>query len=451
MISEVHYDDETLIAMVESGDAAAAMRRDPHLTACALCREALEQYRAVVDVLGTDAAWELHELRDEPRAETIATLRAFASNIEREDHDAELIVPLLLAGERETWMPRLAEHPEWRTAGVVRKLVADAYAALNRMPPDAVEMMTIATEIADHLDPARYSKDAIGRTRGDAWRERGYAWFYVGRYSEALRACDVASEALAECALAEHEQARVDVVRALTLREIDRLDEAVTLSRRAMRVFGAQGDYKRLVAAGVTVAQIKFSAQDFRTALQHLQELWQSYSGVLDAESRGVLAANLGYCHRELSNFDEAIEHYEIAAPLFARTSPTEGARIRWNVAGIVFATGRYAEAQRRLTAIRDEFDRLGLEAAATVVRLELAELLIVQNAFEEAEQLCREIISRFESAGMQYSANALTAVSYLHEAVNARAATAKLARKVRDYVSRLPDEPNLLFAPPLL
>jgi hypothetical protein len=51
-----------------------------------------------------------------------------------EDSRAETILQELLAGSREEWMPRLNEHPEWRTAGVVRKLIAQVYTTVVAMP-----------------------------------------------------------------------------------------------------------------------------------------------------------------------------------------------------------------------------------------------------------------------------------------------------------------------------
>ena len=55
MIVERHYDDETLIGLLGINEAA----RDPHLAVCNTCSENLASYRAVADVLGEDAAWDM--------------------------------------------------------------------------------------------------------------------------------------------------------------------------------------------------------------------------------------------------------------------------------------------------------------------------------------------------------------------------------------------------------
>src|SRR6185369_5265862 len=173
MIGVVHYTDEHLIAMLEAGDEEA-ITRNQHLSSCETCRASLDEYRSIVQVLGDKAAWDFRDLKDEPDPTTVANLRAFATSMAREDEDAEQYVAALLEGARETWMPRLRAHPEWRTAGMVRKLASLSYPTLDKMPPDAVEITNLAVEIADHIDPAKYPRDTASRVRGTAWREHAY-------------------------------------------------------------------------------------------------------------------------------------------------------------------------------------------------------------------------------------------------------------------------------------
>ena len=98
---------------------------------------------------------------------------------------------------------------------------------------------------------------------------------------------------------------------------------------------------------------------------------------------------------------------------------------------------------------MRTEFDRLHMSAESMLVSLELAELLLVEDRVASAEALCRELCSRIDSAGLSGTSRALTALGYLQEALSLRKATPDLVRHVRNYVERLPEQPNLLFAPP--
>ncbi len=86
----------------------------------------------VTEVLHDHDVWDRAQVRPDPIPDTIITLRAFADRMTFEDSAADAILPEFLAGSREEWMPRLMAHPEWRTAGMVRRLVAETATAVTR-------------------------------------------------------------------------------------------------------------------------------------------------------------------------------------------------------------------------------------------------------------------------------------------------------------------------------
>ena len=239
-----HYDDESLIAMLD----APAASDDAHLPGCPDCSARIESFGTIASMLAEADTWDMRELSMEPRMETIATLRAFASRMESEDERAVVLVERLLAGPSELWTKSLSRHPECRTAGVVRRLLALAYDAVVTMPPDAVEMTALATEIADHLDG---EDPTLAQLRGAAWRDRAYALYYTSRYEEALAACDRADEAFAECVAEEWDQARVGIVRSLVLRAFEKFDEAEAAAEACARVFTRFEDLDRMASAAM--------------------------------------------------------------------------------------------------------------------------------------------------------------------------------------------------------
>ena len=85
---------------------------------------------------------------------------------------------------------------------------------------------------------------------------------------------------------------------------------------------------------------------------------------------------------------------------------------------------------------------------ASVVAGLDFAEIALLENNFKEVEDLCRAAIRQFEAAGVAYSSEALTALTFLREAAEQRRATQEVVWHVRTYIKRLPDEPALLFAP---
>lgn len=452
MITEQHYDDEKIIAFLHSEHIDAAVRRDPHLKSCSVCAATLDEYRVIADTLGVDAVWDLRELKEEelPASATIANLRSFTDEMAREDAEAEVYVAQLLEGPREWWANKLRQNPHYRTAGVVRKLIEANDRALDTMPPDAVEITALAVDIAESLDIARYASDTVLKLRGAAWRERGFALFYTGRYKEAPEAVDRAEDAFRRCIVADYDLARVNTLRAITYRPLDRITEGVALLRASADVFARFGDRGRLASTRFTEVNLLLKLQDYRTALPQLLDIEREFDDVMTQDARARLTENIAYCYRELGMVEKALQAAQVAIEMFtALQTPTELARAEWLVAGLLASQGRTADAQRRFQKVLVDFEALGMSSAAALVRLDLCELLLLDQRFEEVEHCARVAMTTFEASGLSYTPRALTAISYLGESAKRKKATPKLAREVRRYIRELPERPNLLFLPP--
>src|SRR5205823_1433677 len=144
MMTEPHYDEEVLIALLEEGDET--LGRDPHIAACAACSKTLASVREIADCLKSPDVWNATEISAEPNANVLAFLDRAQTDMRTEDAAAEKFVHTLLAQPREAWTPTLHAHPEWRTAGMVRNLIA-ATDAIKRTPPDVLEITKFAIEI----------------------------------------------------------------------------------------------------------------------------------------------------------------------------------------------------------------------------------------------------------------------------------------------------------------
>jgi tetratricopeptide (TPR) repeat protein len=159
---------------------------------------------------------------------------------------------------------------------------------------------------------------------------------------------------------------------------------------------------------------------------------------------------NLGYCFWKMGRVDDALRHHEAAAALLDDLGVhTESVRVRWNVASILASAGRIDEARARFQVLKTTFEDLGMTSEAALVSLDIAELLIAREEFAGAEAICRAAMISFENAGMSYTARALTALAFMREAAAHRTATPALVKHVREYIRRLPQDGELLFAPP--
>jgi hypothetical protein len=89
------------------------------------------------------------------------------------------------------------------------------------------------------------------------------------------------------------------------------------------------------------------------------------------------------------------------------------------------------------------------MSSEAAVNSLEMAELLLARHEYSAVERLCSSAMEAFRRNGIPCTTRALTAIAYMQEAAQQRKATPALAKRVREYIRRLPDDGKLLFAPP--
>ena len=446
MRPERHYDDEALVTLLASGAGAS----DVHLASCTECSEKLDSFRCVTGALRDAATWDKREISEAPNQSTIATLRSFADTMAAEDSAADAFLVTLLAGPRETWKATLAAHPEYRTPGTVRRLIAATDKALDTMPADAVEITGLAVEIAEHLDPTAHRAATVATLRGQAWRERAYALFYTGAIAEAEKATTAAERCFAACVVDEYELARLGIVRALVDRGLEKFADASAVARRSSRRFSVFGDVTREVAAQVAEAQQQFSVCQFAVAFEELSRLEQRLRTSGTAQTHALVLANLGYCAWKLGRPGEAIQFHETACSILADIGmQSDLIRTQWNIAVVLASSGQVDEALRRLEFIHEQFTRRGMAGAACDAALDIAELLVERGDYAEAETLCRAGMRYVESAGLAHTARALMALGIIHDAIVNRTASRTVVKKVREYLRRLPDEPALLFAPP--
>jgi tetratricopeptide (TPR) repeat protein len=441
-----HLNEEALVELLEQTEP------DPHIAECAECRETLEEYRAITSCLGQEAAWDLRALKDEPVPQTIANLRAFADRMRAEDEAAVPLIAELLAGPREQWMPRLLADAKYRTAGVVRKLMEASDKAVDVMPPDALEITALSTEIADKLDPSAYPSDTVMKLRGNAWRDRGFCLLYTGQFCDVKTTMRRSLDAFRECLIPDYDLARLGVVEALHHRALDEFEDGVSAARESAVVFSRYGDNERLVASSLAEVHSLLKTGRAREALSLLRPLIV-FADSLTTDTYARLFSNLGFCYREIGDLDSAIRHFELASIAFAYadSAQTEPLRLAWNIAILLLNNGQRAEGERRLLELVSRFERHGLASEAVLVRLDLADVYLEAGRFCEVEKTCREAIANFERAGVAYTVRARTALGYLHEAAKKRRITPEAVEHVRSYILGLPSEPTLVFAPPPL
>lgn len=437
MMIEQHYDEEVLIALLDEQKAD-----DPHLESCATCKAALNSIRKVTTALGEPSVWDRRDLSEEAKIETRQALRSFATSVAVEDAAAEPWVKSLLAHSSAERRATVDAHPEWKTAGFVRKLIAAVDAINFTAPTDAVELTKIAVDVAEGLP-------GNAKLKATAWREYAYVLNYVGSHHQALDSLDRCDDHLSLLAISDFDTARGLLVRGMALDSLERLSDAMDAVSRAAKIFSLYGDQRRARIASVALGSILMSAHRYVEAVEI--QLAVANDAAADDVSRACAMHNAAACYRAMSNsaaakplFVKAVAEYERLGLYSFR------AKARWNFASLLVADGDYGRAVALFDDVRFEMESLGLAHSLALVSVDSAEALLLAGQQDRVSGLCQSAMRYFEIANLTYTEGALSALAYLREAAESKALTTSVVNDVRMFFEILPKQPNLLFARPV-
>ena len=435
MIIEQHYDDEVLIDLLDEAD------EDSHVPSCETCSGTLESYRDLSAALHDDSVWEERELPETPSPKTANFLRAFAERTRAEDVAAGPIVAKLVADPS-----AIEQHPEWRTAGVVRGLLKVAAENSFTDPQAILRVTKVAVDVADSLGSV---ESRFRKLRASAWHEHGYALYAADRFAESLNAYNNAEELLEQDGLFEFDIANVTLHRTQVLRELEEFDEALAVVRRVRSVFDKYGAKTRVAAAEATEAAILYRVGRFEEALPVFQRI--AGDSAVDETSRALALHNAAEGLAHLSRFDEArvacvqaIAEFERLRLAVMRT------RARWVLARILVASGSCEQALPIFDVAKREFEESGLHQEVALIGVDTAEALWTLGRTSEVPQHCQDAIEAFARVDLTYSEGARTAFAYLKEAAEGGTFSKAVVKQVRGYLETLPKQPQLLFASPL-
>jgi tetratricopeptide (TPR) repeat protein len=444
MIIEQHYDEEVLAEFL--GEPTDAVTRDKHLASCDLCKRTLHSLRSTARTLSHPSVWDNSPLSTTARPDTLAFLRGMQKNMRDEDLLASMWVRQLLAGPRESWASRLDEHPEWQTAGMVRRLNTASETAVATAPEDALAMAALGVQI---FGSTANPSGTMLRSGGLAYYYRGYALWYTGKVMDALQDFDRAEEILEACVGADLDCARVWLIRAMAYQMLERLDDALTLARKADAVFAAYDHRDRVAAARSVIGVTLQEAHRHREALQIHAEVAEM-KGISERWRISALN-NLGRCYQSLGDYENATQSLVEAIAGFERLGmPTFRSKSRWVLADVFAQQGKYTQALALYIELRNEFEELGMWNDVALASLDAAEVLVTLGRASEIRELCRVAIEYFVANGLTQTEPALRGLAYLQESAAAGRATSKAIGEVRAFLLAPTYETRQLFAEPL-
>ena len=439
----MHYDDQALFEYVE-GTSSISSAIESHVSSCERCSAEVGEQREMIAHLSSSDVWE--EAPAAPR-QFVIDVAAFAEQARREEQDAAVLCDEILTGPAAWWPQRLRQSGRAHTGGMVKQLLERMSATYRRSPANALQITAMAIEIANALDVADYPCDYVIKLRAQAYRDHAYVLSFMGRYPEALELTEYSKRLFDQVPLPEYDLARLALVKSSILRAIDRIEEALSLTRSAADTFLRYGDRSRYFIARQFEASTLYRQGSVEAALRIWKEV--EAANVATEEFASVrLAHNIALCYSDLGRPEEAIQYVQRCIVEFEMLGvETERTRSRWLLAHALAACGRYEDAVPIFRQTWREFEQIELISEAGLVALELAEVLLVLEQSDEVPSICRDVIGQFTRAGM--ASRALTALSFLREAVAMGQATPSLVQHVSAFLRKLPAEQPRLYAPP--
>jgi len=304
--------------------------------------------------------------------------------------------------------------PAWRTLGMANALCDAAREQLFHSPERSLYVAQLAAAIAEAL-PDSYPRLLRAQAQAHAWKAVATAHRFQSRHESALRALDVADRRIANEAALGIDRATLGLARATTLREMNRLAEALLLVDEAREVFRHHRDRKQVAQWELLTGMIHHRLGDVVAARQAYMRVIGPARDAGDLHTVAAAYNNLGRAAADAGDMNTSVAALRQARAIFRELEmTTESTRVAWSVAATQLAAGRFDMAIQLLQDVRRDFLQLGMSEEAGLAGVDMIEALLATNARTAARELAGEVVEEFRRAAL--NERALQALSFLQE-----------------------------------
>lgn len=372
----------------------------------------------------------------------------FAARLAQERIEApELVVELL----RRPMGPRaslVTADARFRTWGVLELLIERSLATATHNAEEAEVLAALALLLADQLDAAFYGAERIEDLRARAWG-------YLANARRVRSELHGAEEALASARVhlrrgtqSPSEEAVLLDLEGSLRRAQRRFSEAFDLFRQAERLFWDAGDLHRAGRSLVKLSTVHYFAGEIEEAIEVLQQAVPLIDAEAEPRLRLCAQHNLVDYLTIAGRIPEARRAYGETRGLYRDfLEPWVQNRRKWVRARILLGLGMEALAESLFLAAREGFVAEGIPYDTALVSLELAGLYAAQGRTADLKRLAGEMLPVF--ASLQIHREALAALSFLRQAIEAEQASVGLVQAVAEFLRRAQHCPELRFEAP--
>jgi tetratricopeptide (TPR) repeat protein len=315
-------------------------------------------------------------------------------------------------------------------------------------PPLGESLALLAVEVLDYLDGAIYGAEPLDDLRARAWAYVANSRRVKTDLQGAEEAFTFAFSFLRMGTGEPMEKALLLDLKASLLTKQRRFPKALSLLGRAWTIFRELGETHRAGRALVKMSSVHSFAGEPKRAISLLYQAIKLIDPAREPRLLLIAWHNLIDDLTETGQFMEAQKCLVKARPLYHKfAQPWFNNPRKWLEGRVARGLGRTAQAEALFLAAREGFLLADAAYDIALVSLDLASLYADKGRMAELKGIAEEMVPIFSSC--QIHREALAALGYWRQAVEAEQVCATLVAGVSAFLRRARHNPELRFQMP--
>jgi tetratricopeptide (TPR) repeat protein len=348
--------------------------------------------------------------------------------------------------ERRTLL--IVNRPRFHTWGFCEYLLQRSREQNFQDPALGESLALLALEVLDHLDTSCYGIEPLEDLRARAWAYIANSRRVKADLRGSEQAFALAFASLRRGTREPMEKALLLDLKASLLTKQRRFPQALSLLRRSVATFREVGETHRAGRALVKMSSVHSVAGEPAKGISLLYQALELIDP--NREPRLILVAwhNLIDNLTEIGQFMAAQKLLVKVRPLYQKfAQPWTRNPRKWIEGKIALGLGQREQAETLFLVARDGFLAEGAAYDTALVSLDLASLYAGQGRMAELKRVAEQMVPIFSSR--QIHREALAALAYWRQAVEAEQACASLVAGIAAFLKRARHDPELRFETP--
>jgi CHAT domain-containing protein/tetratricopeptide (TPR) repeat protein len=229
------------------------------------------------------------------------------------------------------------------------------------------------------------------------------ALHFSGRYAEALEFYEQAEAIYARLGH-EVEAARIGRAKIDALMYLGEYDQALATAANARQILQKHDQALLLAQLETNVGNIYHRLDRYQEALTFYHRAGDIFAAHHDEMGLALIRFNCANQYTCLNEFEPALKLYEEARHVYEKLNlPRLANDVQYSIAWLYFQRGKFRESLQLFATVRDRSRQLGDVALEALCDLDLAEVYLQLNAYEDAIESAHWAVDKFQRLEMNY------------------------------------------------